>query len=72
MSEALADRVRLRIKVEMVKKGIDARQLARLMHVGEMWLSRRLRGLTEFDLAELERVATALDLQPDMLLEPVA
>lgn len=72
MSDALADRVRLRIRVEMAKQNLNTTDLASKAGVSDMWVSRRLRGKTEMHLGDLERLARALKLDPDDLLEPVA
>lgn len=72
MSDALADRVRVRIRVEMAKRNLNTTELAAKAGVSDMWVSRRLRGKTEMHLGDLERLASALDLDPDDLLEPVA
>lgn len=72
MSEPLADRVRLRIRIEMTKRSLNAKQLAERAGVTEMWLSRRLRGVADLDLGDLERLAKALDIEADLLLEPAA
>lgn len=72
MSETLADRVRLRIRIEMVRRDLNMTQLAALAGVGEMWLSRRLRGKTEMHLGDLEKLADALGMEPDTLMEPAA
>jgi transcriptional regulator with XRE-family HTH domain len=72
MSDALADRVRLRIRIEMAKRDLNTTKLAGLLGVSDMWLSRRLRGKTELHLGDLERLAKALDMDPDDLLEPAA
>jgi len=73
MSDApLADRVRLRIRIEMTKQDLNIKQLAQRAGVGQMWLSRRLRGEQELDLGDLEKLAKALDIDADLLLEPAA
>lgn len=72
MSDALTDRVRMRLRVEMAKRNLNTTDLAAKLGVSDMWLSRRLRGKTEMHLGDLERLARALDLDPDDLLEPVA
>lgn len=72
MSDALTDRVRLRLRVEMAKRELNTTDLAAKAGVSDMWLSRRLRGKTEMHLGDLERLALALGVDPDELLEPVA
>lgn len=72
MSDALGERVRLRLRIEMAKRQLNTTQLAALAGVSDMWVSRRLRGKTELHLGDLERLAKALGMEPDELLEPAA
>lgn len=72
MSEPIADRVRLRLRIEMAKRQLNTTQLAALVGVSDMWVSRRLRGKTELHLGDLEKLAAALGVTADQLLEPAA
>lgn len=72
MSDALADRVRLRLRVEMAKRDLNTTKLAGMLGVSDMWLSRRLRGKTDIHVGDLDRLATALGVEVDQLLESAA
>lgn len=72
MSDALAERVRLRLRIEMAKRELTTTKLATLAGVSDMWLSRRLRGKTEIHIGDLDRLAAALEISVDNLLERVA
>lgn len=72
MSETLVDRVLLRIQVEMLRRGLTNTEVANRIGVSDMWVSRRLNGKTEMHVSDLEKLAAALDMAPDDLLERVA
>lgn len=72
MSDALGERVRLRLRIEMAKRQLNTTQLAALAGVSDMWVSRRLRGKTELHLGDLEKLAKALGISADTLLENAA
>lgn len=62
MSESLADHVATQLRVEMARQAINALALAGRIGVSEMWVSRRMRGKTQVTMADLERIAVALDV----------
>lgn len=72
MSDALADRVILRLRIEMAKRNLTTTELAARVGVSDMWLSRRLRGKTEIHVGDLDRLARALGVSVDELLERAA
>lgn len=64
LSQAVAKEVR----VLLIRKDMKQSELATRMGVGEMWLSRRLRGANPIDLDDLARIADALDVHVSDLL----
>lgn len=68
MRESLSDRVRLSLRVELARRNWNATQLAERVGVSDMWVSRRMRGLTDFTVSDLDRVADALDVPVEVLL----
>jgi transcriptional regulator with XRE-family HTH domain len=72
MSESLADFVRGQIKAEMARRDLTGEQLAVRLEVSDMWVSRRLRGITPIAVAELEQIAEALGVPVETFLERAA
>lgn len=70
----LAEVAAREVRAEMGRQRISGIQLAGLLGVSDMYLSRRLTGQIAFDLAEIERVAIALNVPVAQLLQlaPVA
>jgi transcriptional regulator with XRE-family HTH domain len=64
----LAETAVREIRAEMARQRRSANALAADLGVSDMYLSRRLSGRVPFDLADLERVATALRVPVDQLL----
>jgi transcriptional regulator with XRE-family HTH domain len=69
MSQSLADFARGQIRAEMARQELTAGQLAARLGVSDMWVSRRLRGLTPIAVDELEQIANALNLPVSIFLE---
>lgn len=57
MSRTLAEQVVAEVRAELGRQSMTSKDLAKALGVSEMWTSRRLRGLTPFDIADLQRVA---------------
>lgn len=64
----LSDAVGKEIRVLLLRRDMKQTELAAKMGVGEMWLSRRLRGAQEIGLNDLQRIAQALDVEATTLL----
>ncbi len=69
MSQNLAEFARGQIRAEMARQELTTTQLAARLGVSDMWVSRRLRGVTDLELTELERIADALSLPVGIFLE---
>jgi transcriptional regulator with XRE-family HTH domain len=69
MSQSLADFARGQIKAEMARRDLTTGQLAARLKVSDMWVSRRLRGITPIAVDELEQIANALNLPVAIFLE---
>lgn len=68
----LSMRIAEEIRVLMVRKRVNQKQLAQRLDVSAMWVSGRLTGQTEIAVNDLPRIASALevpvlDLLPDSL-----
>lgn len=64
----LSDAVAKEIRVLLVRRDMKQTDLAVLMDVSEMWVSRRLRGAQPIDLNDLQRFADALNVEVHELL----
>lgn len=58
----LTQRVGEEIRVCMIRRGINGKQLAAQLGVSSAWVSYRLTGSQPIDLNDLERIAIALDV----------
>src|SRR3954468_1467755 len=58
----LSMRVAEEIRVLMVRKRVNQKQLAQRLNVSAMWVSGRLTGQTEIAVNDLPRIASALDV----------
>lgn len=72
MSQSLAEFARGQIRAEMARRELTTAQLAARLGVSDMWVSRRVRGLVEIELIELERIAKALGVPVEVFLERAA
>ena len=61
---AVADQVR----IEMFRRGTTQRQIAEILGLSQTQVSRRLQGLVELRLSELERIAAAMGVPVAVLL----
>jgi transcriptional regulator with XRE-family HTH domain len=61
-------RVAEEIRVLMVRKRVNQKQLAQRLNVSAMWVSGRLTGQTEIAVNDLPRIASALDVPMAQLL----
>jgi DNA-binding Xre family transcriptional regulator len=70
MSQAvtLSDRVAEEIRALLARRRISGRQLAESTGMSQSAVSARLTGVTAIDLDDLERIATALDVEITALL----
>lgn len=72
MASALNRRVAARIRHELADRDRGQTDLAALLGWGEVFLSRRLTGRVELNLAEVEAIASALQLPiRDLLDAPI-
>lgn len=73
--EALAisdETVAARVRAELTRKKVSQAQLARQLHVTDMYLCRRLKADVPFGAVELVAVAEALDVPVEELLAGAA
>lgn len=68
MSQSTTSYVAAEVRAEMGRQARDNTWLARRLDVSEMWVSRRLRGITEFTADDVVRVAEALAVSPAQFL----
>lgn len=68
MSQSTTAYVAGEVRAHLGRQGHDGTWLARQLDVSDMWVSRRLRGVTEFTADDLVRVADALGVDPAELL----
>ncbi|MEV4271978.1 helix-turn-helix domain-containing protein [Micromonospora aurantiaca (nom. illeg.)] len=73
--ERLRHQVAEEIRAQLGRKQMSGAKLARAIDQSEMYVSRRLRGETAFDLDDLERIAdvlgvTVTDLMPSAKVRP--
>lgn len=60
MSQSTTEYVAAEVRAELGRQGRDNAWLAKQLDVSEMWVSRRLRCITEFSADDLVRTAHAL------------
>lgn len=61
------------VRVLLARLGHDGSWLAAQLKVSEMWVSRRLRGVTRFTVDDLARIAEVLGVTvADLIPPPVA
>jgi transcriptional regulator with XRE-family HTH domain len=68
MSQDLADFAAAQLRAEMARRQISASGLATRIGVEETWVRRRMRRQREITMADLERIAAALDLPPSFFV----
>ena len=56
------------LRVQMVRKNVTGRELARRLHVSSQWVSQRTRAAVPMDTRDLASVAAALEITIDELL----
>jgi len=66
----LLDHVIEEIRVWMTRRRMSGRKLAAALGVSQTYVSTRLTGVTPMDLIDLERFASALDVEVTDLLPP--
>lgn len=71
MSQNPTHSVAAEVRAELGRQGHTNAWLAEQLGVSEMWVSRRLRGLTRFTEDDLKRIGNALAIPPADLLRPV-
>lgn len=64
----LSEHVAREIRAEMGRQQVRNAGLAELLGVSEMWVSRKLRGITPLTLAEVEQLAEVLEVEVSALL----
>ncbi len=60
MSKRATEAVAAEVRAEMGRQDVNGAQLAQRLGVSEMWVSRRIRGITPLTVSELADVAKAL------------
>lgn len=64
LTTALAEELR----VQLARKRMSGRELARRLHVSAQWISQRTRGDVPLRIDEVERICAVLDIAPMALL----
>lgn len=67
----LADSVAAEVRAQLARQRMSASALAKALGKSEMYISRRLRGEMPLDLDDLERIASALEVDFAALLPAV-
>lgn len=62
MSGTLADHVAAQLRAEMGRQELTNEQLAARLGVSDMWVSRRKQQKTQISMADVERLAEALNV----------
>lgn len=62
MGQTKSEFVAAEIRAELGRQSKSNAWLASKLDVSEMWVSRRLRDVTDITVADLERIAAALDV----------
>lgn len=68
MSQSATEHVAAEVRAELGRQGHDRAWLAAQLGVSEMWVSRRLRNLTEFSVNDLAKVAKTLGVPTAVLM----
>lgn len=68
MSQTTAEVVGSAVRAELARAGKSQNDLAAVLGVTQTAVSKRLRGVTPFDVNELAAVAAALDVDMSVLL----
>lgn len=68
MSQSTAEVVGATVRAELARAGKSQTDLAVVLGVTQTAVSKRLRGVTPFDVNELAAVAAALDLDISVLI----
>lgn len=68
MSQSASEHVAAEVRAEMGRQDRDNAWLAAKLDVSEMWVSRRLRCVTEWSVNDLVATAEALDVSPSQFL----
>jgi transcriptional regulator with XRE-family HTH domain len=67
-ARGFAEQVVAEIRAEMGRQQVRYVRLAERLGENEVWVSRKVRGLTPLTMTDLERIATALDVEVADLL----
>ncbi|HET6298612.1 MAG TPA: helix-turn-helix transcriptional regulator [Kribbella sp.] len=70
MSSEANQNVAAAIRAEMARQRVTTRQLASKLGVSAMWVSRRFSGEVAATVGDVHDIATALGIDPDVLLAP--
>lgn len=68
MSQSTAEVVGATVRAELSRRGKSQTDLAAVLGLTQPAVSKRLRGVTPFDVNELAAVAAALDLDMSVLI----
>jgi transcriptional regulator with XRE-family HTH domain len=60
------------LRAEIARRDLTVRELAELLGVSEMWVSRRSRGRVQLSLADIERISDALGLPTQFFTDRTA
>lgn len=69
MQQSLDERIAFAIQVEMLRQKTTTSQVAAVIGEQYLWLHRRLKGNTPFQLEDVERIAVALEVPVTQLVE---
>jgi transcriptional regulator with XRE-family HTH domain len=72
MTPTLSDRVASVVRAEMARKRVGQEEIAARLGLSQASVSRRIRGVTPFELDELETVADLLGLPVTAFIEDAA
>jgi transcriptional regulator with XRE-family HTH domain len=62
VTQSLAQYVPAQLRAEMARREISKVELARKLGKDETWVGKRMRGRTAITMADLDRIAAALDV----------
>lgn len=72
MTQTLSARVASAVRAEVARRKISQSEIAGLLGISQASLSRRMTGLTPFDIDEVDKIAAHLELPVASLFEDSA
>ena len=71
-TKSLAQRVAGNVRAEMARGGVSQSTLARKMHRTQQYVSRRVAGNIPFNVAELDEIASIMEVPVEAFFTPAA